>query len=121
MRFLETQHEVIDTQTNLIWMKYVKECLTFEKALEYAECISKETGLDWRIPAIDELSSLVDRSRIDPASSFPDMPSDWFWSSTPYVGSANLVWGINFSRGYVYDLSSGSRLSCYAVRLVREG
>jgi hypothetical protein len=70
------------------------------------------------VPTKDELAGLVDRSRHDPASGFPDMPSEVFWSSSPYVGDASNAWGVYFGNGVVNGVS---RDGGFAVRLVRGG
>jgi hypothetical protein len=119
MRYeIVSETEVIDHQTGLIWQREIAENLTYEQDLEYAERVAEETGLPWRVPTVDELASLVDRGRYAPASAFPDMPSDWFWSSSPYVGDASYAWVVNFSNGYVNSLN---RNYDFAVRLVRCG
>jgi hypothetical protein len=82
MRYEILATEVLDHKTGLIWQRDIAENLTFDQAFEYAERISRETGLAWRVPTFGELRTLLDRSRHNPASAFPDMPSDWFWSST---------------------------------------
>jgi hypothetical protein len=116
MRYEVSEIEVLDTQTGLIWQREVTENLTHNQALEHAEREVQSTGLPWRVPTVDELASLVDRSQVTPASGFPNMPETWFWSSSPYVGSAYFAWYVHFNNGNVgYDYrGSGS-----AVRLVR--
>ena len=116
MRYEVNETEVLDTQTGLIWQKYFTENLTYNQALEYADRESRETGLPWRVPTVDELASLVDRDRMTPASGFPNMPETWFWSSSPYVGDANYAWYVDFYDGYVYFNYRSLNL---AVRLVR--
>ena len=116
MRFEINGTEILDRKTGLIWQRAIEKNLTHEEALEHAERISRETGLNWRVPTIDELSSLLDRTRSFPASGFPDMPSETFWSSTPYVGGTYLAWVVNFDNGRVYDSYRNCGL---AVRLVK--
>jgi hypothetical protein len=116
MRFVEEENQIVDTLTGLIWQSSYKPDLTFDEALEYAEIVSKETGLEWRVPTIEELSSLIDRSRANPASAFPDMSSDWFWSSSPFVVNSDNTWIVHFKYGNVFY---GNRHYNYAVRLVR--
>ncbi len=109
--------EVVDHQTGLIWMKQVETELTFDQAQDYAEQVAWETGLAWRVPTIDELASLVDPDRRHyPASGFPDMQFCRFWSSSPYIGLANLAWSVRFGAG---NVSSSYRTNSLAVRLVR--
>lgn len=119
MRYVEmTETEIFDCQTNMVWQRSYKTNLTFNEALEYATQLSKETGLEWRVPTIEELSSLLDRTRRVPASSFPNMPAIAFWSSLPYVGNTYLAWYVNFDDG---NVGSVSRTSGNAVRLVHSG
>ncbi len=110
--------EVVDHQTGLIWQRDIAKDLTFDQARAHAERVAQETGLAWRLPTKDELASLVDDSRHDPACGFPDMPSKWFWSSSPYVGNTNDAWNVNFNDGNVGCLNRNYYL---AVRLVRGG
>ena len=115
MRFEINGTEILDRKTGLIWMRQVKTDLTFSQAFEYADSVSMETGLAWRVPTYKELASLVDRSRHNPASSFPDMPSDWFWSSTS-LERPEFTFHINFESGFDSNVQLNGR---YAARLVR--
>jgi hypothetical protein len=117
MRFVNEEDQIVDTQTGLIWQRSYKTDLTFDEALEYSTQLSKETGLEWRIPTIEELSSLIDRSRANPATEFPDMPPIWFWSSTSLdVRPDVFTWHINYAYGFSANMHFNGR---YAVRLVR--
>jgi hypothetical protein len=107
--------EVLDHQTGLIWQRAIAKNLTHKQALEHAERVAQATGLAWRLPTQGELASLVDDSRHDPASGFPDMPSEAFWSSSP---NANGAWYVYFDDG---DVLYNSRNVRFAVRLVRGG
>jgi hypothetical protein len=117
MRYVEQlETEVLDTSTNLVWQSSYKTNLKFEEALAYATQLSKETGREWRVPTVEELSSLLDRTRRVPASSFPNMPAIAFWSSSPYVGNASYAWFVSFNNG---NVDYNFRLISFAVRLVR--
>lgn len=111
-----SETEILDHKTGLIWMRQVKTDLTFSQAFEYAERVARETGLAWRVPTIKELYSLLDRSRHNPASAFPDMPSDWFWSSTSLDMRPEFTFHINFEYGFDSNVQLNGR---YAARLVR--
>ncbi len=76
---------------------------------------------DWRLPTIDELESIRDRTRYKPAfdtDAFPDCPeSGWWWTSTPDAESpSNYAWIVYGSNGssHIYLRDSG-----YRVRAVR--
>jgi hypothetical protein len=76
-------------------------------------------GTGWRLPTKAELESIVDDSRYNPAidpTAFPGTPSDYFWSSSPYVGSAGFAWGVLFDFGFS---NYSGPTSTYRVRCVR--
>ena len=108
---------VSDSSTNLVWQKdSVKK--TWKEALKY--CIDLEYAgySDWRLPNKNELVTLVDYSKADPASSFPGMTSEEFWTSTfeTFYGGMQGVFAINMATGRINYNSSGTTL---AVRCVR--
>ena len=71
--------------------------MTWQEAKDYAASL----GNGWRLPTRTEMLTLVDDTRRDPACSvFPDCPSDWFWTSTPWAGSASSAWYVNLGYGY---------------------
>jgi hypothetical protein len=74
---------------------------------EAAEKAIAALGEGWRIPTFEELFSLVDRTRHDPAidtEKFPDTKSTWYWSSTPTAWNSAAVWVVGFGYGAAYDL-----------------
>jgi hypothetical protein len=125
MRYVEVS-EIHDTQTGLIWQKVCQGSFTIEEAIAYVESFNASTGKAWRLPTIDELHTLVDRSQFDPATKVPESPSGFFWSSTKYLGRMERVftnenshsyWYINFTNGEVsFNLGDAE----YYVRLVRD-
>lgn len=111
--------EVIDHQTGLIWRQAAEEGeFTFEGALERAMAVASQTDTAWRLPTVAELITLIDHSRISPASGFPDERNNCFWSSTPYAGDSDNAWFVYFNYGSVYY---NYRNFTFAVRLVRGG
>ena len=86
-----------------------------------AEKAVAELGEGWRLPTIDELLSIVDRTRHDPAidtTRFPDTKSDCYWTSTPCAWDTSAVWIVSFYNGYV---GSSRRNAGACVRAVRSG
>jgi len=88
---------------------------------EAAEKAVAELGPGWRLPTRQELESLLDLSRHDPAidvGQFPDTRSAWYWTSTPCAWNEDARWIVNFGVGLV----NGNRRSFRAcVRAVRAG
>ena len=73
---------------------------------------------DWRLPTKEELQGILASSgspRID-TTWFPYTQTNYYWSSSPYVGNSHLAWYVNFSNGSV---SGDARGSDNYVRLVR--
>jgi hypothetical protein len=62
---------------------------------------------DWRLPTVEELFPLADRTRAKPTidtAAFPTCKSDWYWTATPYAASpAAYAWVVSFYGGYARD------------------
>jgi hypothetical protein len=85
--------------------------MTWQEAKDYAASL----GNGWRLPTVRELLALVDFGVQKPACSvFPDCPSDWLWTSTPWAGSSSDAWVVNFDYGYASNNGVGynSRVRC---------
>ena len=111
---------VIDSKTGLNWQKIYVENKNWQQALYYCENLKYAGYSDWRLPNKNELASLTNYEKNNPASDFPDMPSDWFWSSSTYstqdASFTNMGWTVNFSGGGV---TNSDKSSYYYVRCVR--
>ena len=78
-------------------------------------------NLDWRIPTIAELTSIVNNGRFDPAINtayFPNTESSYYWSSTTYAYRTYDAWRVYFGDG---SGSGTHKLLYYYVRAVRGG
>lgn len=76
---------------------------------------------DWRMPTRQELVSIVDFSRVNPAidtTYFPNTKSYSFWSSSLSAAYSNNAWNVYFDNGYSNGYSDNYSNS-YVVRLVR--
>ena len=113
---------VTDDVTGLQWTKGHVSGATWKEALKYCQDLTYAGYSDWRLPNINELKSIVTRDQVEPSSNFPDMISDWVWSSSSLVNSNEKAWGLNFSKGSVnYGLkTSSSNAMCIANGIVRE-
>jgi hypothetical protein len=75
---------------------------------------------DWRVPTINELESLFNFSRTNPAidiNYFPNNASN-VWSSSPNADDTHYAWAVYFNHGYSYNHYRSNSLQ---VRLVRSG
>lgn len=80
----------------------------------------RDGAKDWRLPAMDELASIVEDACQIPAINivvFPGTPVTWFWAASPKAmpASSGKAWGIGFGAGGYYV----GRNDYGAVRLVR--
>lgn len=112
---------VVDKGTGLEWQKSDNAALySWEEALGYCENLSLDAKIDWRLPNIRELKSLLDYSRYYPAvdSAIP-CRSSTYWSSTTVANDTHLsAWSIFFGNGDdIWKLKSDS----FHVRCVRGG
>jgi hypothetical protein len=110
---------VTDSVTGLVWSQNtVASDVTFEDAVKAVEAL----GEGWRLPTVDELQTIVDRTKYDPAidtDAFPDTESDWYWTSTPCAWRPESArWVVSFVIGGV-NSDDFSDDAC--VRAVRGG
>ncbi len=94
---------VLDNTTSLIWSVAETKMMTWKKAETSVKKL-KVAGLsDWRLPTVEELFALADRTKYKPAIDtvyFPECHSDWYWTGTPLASSpGGCAWGVNFSDG----------------------
>jgi len=113
---------VTDTDTGLMWQQATAPgAYTWQQALSYCENLTLAGYPDWRLPSVNELQSIVDYSRYDPA-----INTDYFsntavlsdyWSSTTYAGYPYDAWVVGFYYGGIYyGLKSGTDVYVRAVR-----
>jgi hypothetical protein len=116
---------VTDGLTGLIWLK---NAACFAPAVwataltEVNQLASGACGLtdnskagDWRLPNLNELESMVDVSRSNPAlpagNPFTNVATDDYWSSTSYFGGtlgSPTAWVIRMSDGRYINDSAGN-------------
>jgi Protein of unknown function (DUF1566) len=126
---------VSDSKTGLMWKKCSEgqsgaDCsggsaatYTWQQALQQAQTVNNGGGFagysDWRVPNVKELVSITEKQCVEPAINltvFPNTPSNWFWSSSPYASYSYYAWIVDFNSGYS---SSNYKSNNNNVRLVR--
>ncbi len=122
---------VTDNQTGLMW----KQCPqgltgsicdtgsvtthTWQQALDLASIEDFAGFTDWRVPNQKELRTIVARNCYSPSINtniFPNTPSNWFWSSSPFADGPDFAWIVYFGNG---DDGGNGRDVGDRVRLVR--
>ena len=113
---------VLDTKTNLMWDAKARAVEGFQAAQAVPATLKVAGFTDWRVPTVEELFCLADRTRVGPAIDtdfFPDTPCRWHWSSTVDVSSpSDCAWIVGFSVGNSYWGGQGGG---GFVRAVRDG
>jgi hypothetical protein len=119
---------VTDPNTGLMWQKETAPgTYTWEQALAYANNLTLAGHSDWRLPNINELHTLVDYSRGEPAVFQPFandtvVGSDIYWSSTSV---ASQTTGAQNAKGITLGqwgaVTSIGKSNLRYVRVVRAG
>jgi hypothetical protein len=112
---------VYDAKTGLTWSA---EPLQSGKELNHADAMKACADLqllgqkDWRAPTIEELLSIVDYTRYDPAVDTDHFkgPYSWAWSSTIAKHPAGCAWGVLLDGGDSYRSGQGALSRVRAVR-----
>ena len=109
-----------DPQTGLEWQGESPGRMTWHEGREYAAALSLNGRIDWRLPSLWELETLLDRTEYRPvmrrAIPFRDKLS--YWSSTTFEDNLNNAWIIMFDGAY---LLSYYKSNLYYIRCVRGG
>ncbi len=95
---------VIDGKSSLMWQdngEVIAVKKDWQGARDHCQNLSFSGYSDWRLPDINELYSITDDTRANPAirSGFENVVSDGYWSSSSEVNDSNVAWGVSFSDG----------------------
>jgi hypothetical protein len=111
---------VLDNTTALIWTVEETKDMPWKKAQAAVKKLDTAGFKDWRLPTVEELFLLADRTKHSPAidtAFFPNCKSDWYWTSTPTAFSPGVfAWVVFFGNGSATWGSQGNGLSVRAVR-----
>ncbi len=106
---------------SLLWQDNkdtIKVKKSWSDANSYCSSLSLAGFDDWRLPSIEELLSITDLNRYNPAikSVFKNAKSDYYWSSTANASVTSDAWYVGFHYGNA-DWSFKSKTN--SVRCVR--
>ncbi len=94
----------------------------WQAAIDYCEGLNLD-GTGWRLPNINELKTIIDDSRLEPAivDGFTTTEPYYYWSSTTFESTKTIAWSVNFSSGTSYSnrIKDDDTKRCY-VRCVRD-
>jgi len=119
--FIKNGDIVTDTVTNLQWQDNADAkniTKSWLGAINYCENLTLAGHSDWRLPNINELKSINDRSKRNPSvvNGFTNISSSYYWSSTTNEDGGFDAWIVNFYFGFV---GNGYKDNNYYVRCVR--
>ena len=111
---------VRDTITGLEWQQTPELTQnTWFAATTYCESLNLGGHADWRLPTVQELVTLIDHGRYNPAIApiFDMKPAPfYFWSSAARKQNSGYAWFVDFKYGYVNSTLNTGTLYVRAVR-----
>jgi len=107
-----------DPKTGLEWQHESPGKMTWNEAQSYARLLCRDGKTDWRLPAVRELETLLDRTRYRPVmrEEIPFRDTLSYWSSTTFGPDKNNAWIVMFDGAYVLSYYKTNE---YHVRCVR--
>jgi hypothetical protein len=112
---------VLDRETGLVW-EQSPDTSTENWGNASYHCLNLAKGgkKGWRLPTVDELTSLVDPTQSNPAlpagHPFSDVQSSDYWSATTNANNATNVWAANFNDGNVDNNDKSNTHYVWCVR-----
>ncbi|WP_139786638.1 DUF1566 domain-containing protein, partial [Desulfamplus magnetovallimortis] len=119
---IKNDNIVEDTQKELEWQREDDGVeRTWEVACQYCEDLVLDGHSDWRIPDVEELSSIVDYTRYNPsipANIFNNVKTINYWSGSTRASNTDFAWLVHFYHG---NVGYASKPYDKYVRCVRSG
>jgi hypothetical protein len=106
--------ELRDTRNGLVWQRCSvgqtwrdAQCTGSARTVNHAQALALAAGqAGWRLPSVDELKTLVDTTRTQPAINllaFPGTPSFGYWTATAVPDEPDYAWVVHFGEGEAQD------------------
>ena len=118
---------VTDQKTSLVWQKCglgrnndascsddagVADTEIWSAALSYCNGLGLASKT-WRLPNVNELKSIVDETKSNPAidtTYFPATVAHFYWSASTLVADTAYAWGVDFPDGLMYTTTKTTNL-----------
>jgi hypothetical protein len=114
---------VTDRLTGLMWTQNADQAggtLNWEEALARSAACSAGAYNDWRLPNRNELQSLIDLGKVNPAlpegHPFSGVHPSYYWTSTALADNEDNAWIIHFYIGLVVNDDIGGSHYVWYVR-----
>ena len=111
------------SETGLVWEQSPStSTLTWLAAQSRCNQLHVGNRKGWRLPTIQELTSLIDPNNpggnpdLPPGHPFTNVQSSSYWSATTYAAFVSSAWGVNFSVGAVTTFDKTDTLFVWCVR-----
>jgi hypothetical protein len=113
---------VLDKETGLVWETSATLVSGFRNALRFCALRNHGGRMGWRMPALEELLTLVDQSNTTPAlpdgAPFTNVTGTRFWTANEEETDPTLVVTVFLD---AFDLSAATKTSTQKVLCVRGG
>lgn len=118
---------VIDRATGLMWPASATAAgcnngdgCNWVSGIDYANALDFAGFIDWRLPNIIELISLVDFSKVSPCiyTDFFTSNSSEYWASTSWKYDTSKAWHVDFDTGFIWYQAM---TATFHIRCVRGG
>ena len=78
--------------------------MSWRAAKTYCETLNSDVKSIWRLPTVNELQTIIDRSKCRPSADktiFPHIKPLYYWSFVSRVGDTDSAWSVSFFDGHV--------------------
>jgi len=112
---------ILDRETGLVW-EQAPDTATLPWVSAPFACFGRSAGgrKGWRLPAVEEMLSLVDPSATNPAlpanQPFAGVVPDVYWTATTIAGIGNEAYGVSFLDGGLIDQAKTAQSRYWCVR-----
>jgi hypothetical protein len=113
---------VLDKETGLVWEKTPDATLrTWQDSMVHCSSLYLGGRMGWRLPTLEELASLVDKSnpgtiKLPAGHPFQNATPGNYWSSSGYIDNVAYAWAVSLISGGVLGGMKTGNCYTWAVR-----